>query len=277
MPNHYAVFGQPIAHSLSPHIHARFGAQLGVALDYRAIEAGRADFPHALASFASDGGRGANVTLPLKEDALALCASLSDRARRAGSVNTLIRADDGWRGDSTDGAGLLRDLRQRHGFDPHGRRILLLGAGGAARAAAFAFADAGVRELLIANRTAPRAVALAAAVGERARAVACNDAAPPGAFDLVVNATSAGHSGAAFEFPREVLAATTLCYDLSYGRAASAFLDWAHAAGATRASDGLGMLVEQAAESFALWHGIQPDTAAVQTELRARLTTLARA
>ncbi|MGN6518184.1 MAG: shikimate dehydrogenase, partial [Dokdonella sp.] len=141
----YAVFGQPIAHSLSPRIHATFGAQLGIRLDYRAIEAARETFAATLVAFARDGGRGANVTLPLKEDAAALCDALSERARRCGSVNTLIRDGDAWRGDSTDGVGLLRDLA-RHGIDTRGLRVLLLGAGGAARAAAFALVDAGARE-----------------------------------------------------------------------------------------------------------------------------------
>lgn len=267
----YAVFGQPIGHSLSPRIHAAFGAQLGIALDYRAIEAGRAEFADRVAAFACEGGRGANVTLPLKEDALTLCATLSDRARRAGSVNTLIRDGDAWRGDSTDGAGLLRDLRERHAFDVPGLRVLLLGAGGAARAAAFAFADAGVRELVIANRTLDRARALADAIGDAARVGICtwSELAAAHGFDLIVNATAAGHADAAIELPRSLLGPQTLCYDLSYGKAARAFLDWAHGAGATRASDGLGMLVEQAAESFQLWHGTRPDTAAVYAELRA--------
>jgi shikimate dehydrogenase len=267
----YAVFGQPIAHSLSPRIHALFGAQLGIALDYRAIEAGRGEFADRVEAFAHEGGRGANVTLPLKEDALALCADLSERARRAGSVNTLIREGQRWRGDSTDGIGLLRDLRERRACDPHDLRVLLLGAGGAARAAAFALADAGVRELVIANRTLKRAEALALAIGDKAHVgVRAWDAlASARSFDLVVNATAAGHANAAFEVPPALLATQTLCYDLSYGKAAAAFLEAARKSGATRLGDGLGMLVEQAAESFFLWHGARPDTAPVYAELRA--------
>jgi len=267
----YAVFGQPIAHSLSPRIHALFGARLGIALDYRAIEAGRGEFADRVEAFAHEGGRGANVTLPLKEDALALCADLSERARRAGSVNTLIREGQRWRGDSTDGIGLLRDLRERRACDPHDLRVLLLGAGGAARAAAFALADAGVRELVIANRTLKRAEALALAIGDKAHVgVRAWDAlASARSFDLVVNATAAGHANAAFEVPPALLATQTLCYDLSYGKAAAAFLEAARKSGATRLGDGLGMLVEQAAESFFLWHGARPDTAPVYAELRA--------
>jgi shikimate dehydrogenase len=275
MNDRYAVFGQPIAHSLSPRIHAAFGAQLGIGIDYRAIEAGREGFARSLDAFAKDRGRGANVTLPLKEDAFALSATLSERARRCGSVNTLIRNGDAWRGDSTDGTGLLRDLRARHAFDPQERRVLLLGAGGAARAAAFAFVDAGARELVIANRTPTRAQALAKAVDDAMRVRACslNDLDAMASFDLIINATAAGHGEAAFELPRTLLTPATLCYDLSYANAAHAFVQWAQAAGAARVSDGLGMLVEQAAESFALWHGARPDTAPVYAELRTSLTT----
>jgi len=260
----YAVFGQPIAHSLSPRIHAMFAAQLGIALDYRAIEAGREEFVDALARFAREGGRGANVTLPLKQDALLLCAEASARAKRCGSVNTLIRDGERWRGDSTDGAGLLRDLRERHAFEPRGRRCLLIGAGGAARAVAFALADAGIERLAIANRTHANAIALAQAIGAtNVEAITFEELGVTAAFDVVVHATAAGHANAEFRFPRTLVAAHTLCYDLSYGSAALAFLRWARAAGATRASDGLGMLIEQAADSFDLWHGQRPDTAPV--------------
>lgn len=268
MTPRYAVFGQPIAHSQSPRIHSAFGTQLDIAVDYRAIEAGRDDFPPALDAFARAGGRGANVTLPLKEEAFALCTSLGERARRCGSVNTLIRDGDGWRGDSTDGVGLLRDLQDRHGIDPHGRRVLLLGAGGAARAAAFALADAGVIRLVIANRTVERAEALADALGPRAHACTPGDLDATDRFDLIVNATAAGHTGAAFMLPGVRVSPATACYDLSYGKAAQPFLDWSHGAGAGTAVDGLGMLVEQAAESFALWHGVRPDTNPVYAMLR---------
>jgi shikimate dehydrogenase len=271
----YAVFGQPIAHSLSPRIHAMFSAQFGMMLDYRAIEAGRDEFPRKLTEFANDSGRGANVTLPLKQDALALCSDLTDRARRCGSVNTLARIEnasgsDGWRGDSTDGAGFLRDLRARHAFDPEGRRCLLLGAGGAARAVAFALADAGVATLAIANRTHARAETLAMAIGDASRieAIEWNALGDAGAFDLVVHATAAGHDSARLEWPRSLVAPPTLCCDLSYASTAHAFLRAAREAGALRISDGLGMLVEQAAESFAIWHGRMPETTSVFGALR---------
>jgi len=266
----YAVFGQPIAHSLSPRIHAAFAAQCGIALDYRAIEAGREAFAVALAGFAREGGRGANVTLPLKEDAASLCATLSNRARRCGSVNTLVRAGDGWHGDSTDGIGFLRDLA-RHRVEPRGLRVLLLGAGGAARAVAFALVDAGVCELVVANRTGVRAGALVDALGAASRACAWDALARQGAFDLLVNATSAGHSGDAFEWPLAAGVAPGACYDLSYGKAAQPFLAAAHGACAGAVHDGLGMLVEQAAESFECWHRVRPDPTPVLADLRARV------
>jgi shikimate dehydrogenase len=270
----YAVFGQPIAHSLSPRIHALFGTQLGIAIDYRAIEAGRDDFPHALAAFAADGGRGANVTLPLKEDAAALCADASPRARACGSVNTLVRVGAAWFGDSTDGIGWLRDLRERHGLDPRNRRIVLLGAGGAARAVAFALVAAEAAQVIVTNRTPERAQALASALGARACAMAWDDVSVDG-IDLLVNATAAGHGDTAFDLPFERVPASLSCYDLSYGKAAAPFLAWARAAGAARVSDGLGMLVEQAAESFAIWHGPRPQTEAVYRALCAYLETKA--
>jgi len=270
----FAVFGHPIAHSLSPRIHARFAAQTGIALDYGAIDAAPDAFVAALTAFAAGGGRGANVTLPLKQAAFALCAQSSDFARRAGAVNTLSLQGDGrWRGDNTDGAGLVRDLTERHALDLRGRRGLLLGAGGAARAAAFALLDAGVAALTIVNRTPERADVLADAIGDpdRAHARYWNDLGELGNFELIVNATSAGHDDAPLALPFGLVARRALCYDLSYGAAAFRFLAWARAANAGQAIDGLGMLVEQAAESFAIWHGVRPETDAVHAELRGEL------
>jgi len=270
----FAVFGDPVAHSLSPRIHRDFAVQCGVALEYTAIRATVEDFAATLAMFARGGGVGANITLPFKQAAFALSARRGAFAQRVGAVNTLtLEAAGGWRGDNTDGPGLVRDLTDRHRLDLRGRRGLLLGAGGAARAAAFALLDAGVEQLVIANRTPERADALADAIGEpqRAHTRYWEDLADCGSFELIVDATSAGHTQDTLALPFAVLAPRALCYHLSYGTAASAFLAWARVAHAGQALDGLGMLVEQAAESFALWHGMRPQTDDIYARLRAEL------
>jgi shikimate dehydrogenase len=270
----FAVFGDPISHSLSPYIHASFARQCGIDLTYTAIQVPLESFADRLAAFIARGGRGANVTLPLKQAAFALSTVRSDFAERVGAVNTVTPLAAGrWRGDNTDGAGLVRDLTERHALDLRGRRTLLLGAGGAARAAAFALLDAGVAELVIVNRTPERADELSDAVGEPARVHSryWQDLGACGNFGLIVNATSAGHDRTTLDLPIALLTSHTLSYDLSYGAAAFAFLAWARAARAAQALDGLGMLVEQAAEAFAIWHGMRPETDAVYAELRAEL------
>ena len=269
----YAVFGHPVAHSLSPRIHAAFAQQTGIVLEYTAIDAAPHDFVAALDRFADDGGAGANVTLPLKEAAFAICAQTTDRARRAGAVNTLTPNEGQWHGDNTDGAGLVRDLTGRHGLDLRARRALLLGAGGAARGVAPALLDAGISELIIVNRTAERADALADALGEpdRAHSRYWRDLGDLGDFSLIVNATSASRQDqGAFTLPFHLATPRTLAVDLNYGEAAIPFLAWARAAGCHDAVDGLGMLVEQAAEAFEHWHGVRPDTDPVYAALRDR-------
>ena len=269
----YAVFGHPVAHSLSPRIHAAFAQQTGIVLEYTAIDAAPHDFVAALDRFADDGGAGANVTLPLKEAAFAICAQTTDRARRAGAVNTLTRNEGQRHGDNTDGAGLVRDLTGRHGLDLRARRALLLGAGGAARGVAPALLDAGISELIIVNRTAERADALADALGEpdRAHSRYWRDLGDLGDFSLIVNATSASRQDqGAFTLPFHLATPRTLAVDLNYGEAAIPFLAWARAAGCHDAVDGLGMLVEQAAEAFEHWHGVRPDTDPVYAALRDR-------
>ena len=269
----YAVFGHPVAHSLSPRIHAAFAQQTGIALEYTAIDAAPHGFVAALDRFADDGGAGANVTLPLKEAAFAICTQTTDRARRAGAVNTLTRNEGQWHGDNTDGAGLVRDLTGRHGLDLRARRALLLGAGGAARGVAPALLDAGISELIIVNRTAERADALADALGEpdRAHSRYWRDLGDLGDFSLIVNATSASRQDqGAFTLPFHLATPRTLAVDLNYGEAAIPFLAWARAAGCHDAVDGLGMLVEQAAEAFEHWHGVRPDTDPVYAALRDR-------
>lgn len=278
----HAVFGHPITHSLSPRIHARFGQQTGIALHFEAIDATPETFPTALEAFAAGGGRGASVTLPLKEAALALCAEVSERARRAGAVNTLVRepAEGGrWRGENTDGSGLVRDLTARQGVDVRQRRTLLLGAGGAAHGVAPALIDAGIGELFVVNRTTARADALVDRLGlpGRVHSRYFEDLRALGEFDLIINATSAAREPATAEaggglpkLPTSLVGARTTCVDLSYGEAAIPFLAWARAAGAHHAVDGVGMLVEQAADAFKLWHGVRPYTDEAYAALRER-------
>lgn len=264
----YAVFGHPIAHSLSPRLHALFAEQTGIALDYTAIDAAPDEFDDAIRAFFARGGLGANVTLPHKAAAFALAAVHTPTAQRLGVANVLTVLPDGRiEAGSNDGAGMLADMHERFGLDPHGRDVLLLGAGGAARAAAFALLDAGARNLALANRTPERARALAAALStpERVRTVGWTVLDRCGAFDLIVNATSAGVQNTALVLPRSLVHACTFGYDLSYGPAARSFVEWTQAAGAA-AADGLGMLVETAAASFERWHGVRPDVnAALKT------------
>jgi len=268
----YAVFGHPVAHSLSPRIHAAFARQLGIALEYRAIDAAPEQFDVALAEFAAEGGLGANITLPLKTRAASICSHLSERAQRAGAVNTLIRSATGWEGDNTDGVGLIRDLTDRHGLDLRARRTLLIGAGGAARGVAPALLDAGIGELYIVNRTGERADALADSLGMPGRVHPryLADVGTLGNFDLIVNATSAAREDGMPSLPMSLATPRTAAVDLSYGEAAIPFLAWAKVAGAHDRVDGLGMLVEQAAESFERWHRKRPDTDPVYAMLRER-------
>ncbi|ASR43296.1 shikimate dehydrogenase [Xanthomonas citri pv. mangiferaeindicae] len=275
----YAVFGHPIAHSLSPQIHAAFGQQTGIAIDYTAIDAAPSAFAEAVTAFATSGGAGANVTLPLKEAAFALADTHSERAQRVGAVNTLVRRGTSWHGDNTDGAGLVRDLTDRHGLDLRGRRTLLIGAGGSARGVAGALLEAGVDGLTIVNRTPERADALADALGEPGRVHPryLERVGESGEFDLIVNATSAGRNGSFPALPRALVGMRTAAVDLNYGEASVPFLAWARAHGVRDAIDGLGMLVEQAAESFALWHGVRPETDPVFALLQARNVALVSA
>jgi shikimate dehydrogenase len=272
MRKYYAVFGTPISHSLSPRIHAAFAKQTGIDLEYTAIEASLVDFAATLEAFAERGGVGANITLPLKRRAFELARSHGERALRLGVANTLVRIDGGWHADNTDGIGLVRDLTERQRLDLRGRRTLLLGSGGGARGIAPALLDAGIDQLFVVNRTAERADALVDALGEPGRVHAryLGDIAGIGEFDLIVNATSAARGGELPALPRSLVGRRTAAVDLSYGEAAIPFLAWARANECHDAIDGLGMLVEQAAESFELWHGIRPDTDRVYASLRLR-------
>ncbi|MFS8136582.1 MAG: shikimate dehydrogenase [Thermomonas sp.] len=279
MTQHFAVFGSPIEHSLSPRIHAAFAKQTGIDMDYVAMEAAPADFPARLQAFAEAGGMGANITLPLKGLAITLASSLGERAKRVGAANTLMRTEDGWHADNTDGIGLVRDLTDRHGLDLRARRTLLLGAGGGARGIAPALLDAGIGDLFVVNRTTERADALVDMLGlpGRVHSRYLGDVAATGEFDLIINATSANRGGSLPTLPTSLVGRRTVAVDLSYGEAAIPFLAWARTAGCHDAIDGLGMLVEQAAESFKLWHGMRPDTNHVFAELNGHATSLVTA
>lgn len=270
----YAVFGHPIDHSLSPQIHRAFAEQTGIALDFEPIDAPPATFAAQLRAFRDGGGRGASVTLPLKPSAFELCANVSDEAARAGVVNTLEALPNSrWRGHNTDGSGLVADLGERYRIDLRERDVLLLGAGGAAQGIVFSLLDAGIGNLTIANRSPERADALADRIGQPGRVHVryWADLGHSGSYTFVVDATAAGVAGTALDLPFNLLAPRALCYALSYGKAATGFLAWARAAGAAQALDGLGMLVEQAAGAFAIWHGVRPDTAPVFSLLRERV------
>ncbi len=275
----YAVIGHPVSHSLSPRIHAAFARQAGIALEYTAIDAAPEEFDAVLAEFAAEGGIGANITLPHKTRAAQICTHLSEAAQRAGAVNTLVRAATGWHGDNTDGAGLVRDLTERHGLDLRARRTLLIGAGGAARGVAPALLDAGIGDLFIVNRTPERADALADVLAQPGRVHPryLDDVGNLGNFDLVINATSATREGKLPTLPINLVAPRGAAVDLSYGEAAVPFLAWARSARAHDCIDGLGMLVEQAAESFQRWHRIRPETDAVYAMLRDRDSVLVTA
>lgn len=274
----YVVMGNPVAHSQSPFIHAAFAEQTGAALQYGRLLCGLGDFEPTLRAFTAGGGRGCNVTVPFKFDAFRLAHRHTPRATLARACNVLRCDADGWLGDNTDGIGLLRDIERNAGVAVNGRRILLLGAGGAAAGVLGPLLAAGPARLVVANRTLAHAVQLlrthrdAIQLGtagstelQAADLGSCGDA-----YDIVINATSSSMLDAAIPVSPRVLAPGALAVDLMYGPAAHGFVDWAAAHGAV-GRDGLGMLVEQAAEAFALFRDIQPDTGPVLAALRLRM------
>jgi len=270
MTDKYAVIGNPIEHSKSPLIHAEFARQTGQDMEYGRLLGTPDDFAGDARRFFGDGGRGMNVTVPFKEQAWKIADERSPGAEIAGAVNTLILLqDDRLRGDNTDGVGLVRDLTENHGFEMIGKRVLLLGAGGASRGVLRPMLEAGLGGLVIANRTAAKARDLATAVAALGPVVGCGlDALKGQNFDLVINGTSAGLDGAVPAIPDDCLAPGGWTYDMLYGDMPTPFRRWGDEHGAACSLDGLGMLVEQAAESFFLWRGVRPRTAPVVALLR---------
>ena len=266
----YAVMGNPIAHSKSPRIHTLFAEQTRQQLEYTAILVELDGFEDAVARFLASGGKGLNITVPFKEAAWALAHTRSPRAERAGAVNTLLLDASGEHfGDNTDGAGLVRDLAGNHGVELQGRRILLVGAGGAARGVLQPLLGEGPALLVIANRTPDKAVELARSFCELGRIEGCGlDALEGLSFDIIINATAASLAGKVPALPASIVTGASCCYDMMYGDRPTAFMEWARAQGASRTLDGLGMLVEQAAESFYLWRQVRPDTRPVIEALR---------
>ena len=270
-PDQYGVFGHPVQHSLSPFIHGLFARETGQSISYRPYDVSAEQFGERVREFFERGGRGLNVTLPHKIAAVDVAHELTERAAHAAAVNTLALQGEHILGDNTDGAGLVRDLCDNLGLVLSRRRVLVLGAGGATRGIIAPLLGLEPTLVVIANRTSERAEALAAAFSDLGQTQGLGfeqlDDAP---FDLIINATSASLSGEMPPLPDGLVARQTVCYDLAYGKSATAFVRWAHMRGCARALQGLGMLVEQAAESFELWRGVRPATARVLDALRER-------
>lgn len=265
----YGVIGYPISHSRSPVIHQLFALQTGQQIRYELLQVGPEKLEQAVRQFHRTGGRGLNVTVPHKSAVARLCDQLSERAEQAGAVNTLAFQDGEIFGDNTDGIGLIRDLESNLDFALTGRRILILGAGGATLGIVGPLLARRPAALVIANRTLSRANAIVERLGGQGALSACAFESVPSdlPYDLVINATSAGLKGETPPYPEAAVGERTLCYDLSYGAKPTPFMLWARAQDAGAAVMGWGMLVEQAAESFHLWRGVRPDTAPVLKQI----------
>jgi shikimate dehydrogenase len=273
-PDRYAVFGHPIAHSQSPRIHALFAAQTGQPLVYTAEDVPAEHFENRVTEFRNRGGRGLNCTVPLKELAFRKADRKSARAERAGAVNTLVFGSEGETcGDNTDGVGLIRDLTANLGLSLAHRRVLLLGAGGASRGILAPLLELKPARLVVANRTPDKALRLAAEFGDLGPVTGCGlgDLGEE-RFDLILNATAASLGGDLPDLPETVLDEGGACYDLAYGTRPTPFVRWGEQRGAALSVDGLGMLVEQAAEAFFLWRGMRPETRPVIDLLKAGRT-----
>lgn len=279
----YAVVGHPVAHSKSPAIHAAFAAQTAQALHYERLLAPLDGFAQTVTHFFAAGGKGINVTVPFKLEAVALADVLTPRAQSAGAVNTMWRDAAGLHGDNTDGVGLVRDIERNAGTVLTGRRILLLGAGGAARGALLPLIERGPACVSIANRTADKAAALIGGFAAAAQRHGCtlwgggyDELGADAAFDIIINATAASLHAELPPVPPTIFAADALAYDMMYAAQPTVFMQFAASHG-VHVRDGLGMLVEQAAEAFLIWRGVLPDSAPVLADIRAMLDREAQA
>lgn len=267
----YGVVGNPIAHSLSPQIHRAFAEQTAQDMSYEKMLAPVDGFADFAREFFARGGRGLNVTVPFKLDACEFANELTERARAAGAVNTLaLQSDATILGDNTDGAGLVADLRHNLQWQIKGKKILIIGAGGAARGALLPLLAEKPQQVHIANRTAHKAEQLAAEFAGHGKVSAGGLSEFPGSFELIINASAASLGGELPALPDAILGEACRAYDMVYGAEPTPFMRWAQARGA-QVADGLGMLVGQAAESFALWRGVRPNTASVLAQLRSQL------
>lgn len=269
MTDHYAVIGNPISHSKSPLIHTAFAQQTGQDLDYVAREIPLDNLEAGLKQLQAEGFKGINITVPFKEIAWQLVNNKSAHADRAGAINTLVFNDDGsYFGDNTDGIGLCRDLTENNQVELNGKRLLLLGAGGAARGVIEPLLSYAPAELVIANRTASKAHDLATLFNQFGNVHGLGFDQLNGTFDVVINATSASLHGEVPPLPDTLFNDNACCYDMMYSNTDTAFITWAKQHGAAKTIDGLGMLVEQAAEAFRIWRGVKPDTLTVMNTIR---------
>ena len=270
--DHYAVIGNPVSHSKSPQIHTLFALQTQQPLHYSKILAPLESFTAMVAAFQAQKGKGCNVTVPFKQEAWNLATEHSSHAKRAGAVNTLLFQNDGAVvGANTDGIGLVRDITLNQCQSLKGKRILMLGAGGAVRGVLQPLLEHQPAEIVIANRTVSKALELAEAFADLGRVSGGDFESVHGVFDVIINGTSASLQGELPPIPTTCIDAHTFCYDMMYGAKPTVFMQWAVEQGASQVIDGLGMLVEQAAEAFYLWRGVRPETQTVLRQLRAEL------
>ena len=273
----YAVMGNPIKHSKSPQIHSLFAEQTNQSINYTAIQVDTGGFKQAVGNFAAHKGKGLNITVPFKEEAWALVSERSERAERAGAINTIKLIDNKLVGDNTDGVGLVNDLKNNHKIELTGKRILLMGAGGAARGVLAPLLNEKPEIITIVNRTQSKAKELAAHFNDLGSIVGCgyddlvDNISAGKQFDIIINATAASLHGELPPLPDKIVATKGCCYDMMYGKT-TLFMQWAEEQKVETIADGLGMLVEQAAESFYIWRGVRPETKTVLDTLRKELS-----